>query len=491
MSGVNNRVVLGHHLGSRLLLMAVGFGIFADGLLRVTPWGLNLLVVVVGGLVATSVLSRWGGVQLEGEGRWLAVPMLFFAVGLAWRDSPTLDVANGLGLLVSACLAALCARAGQVRRAGVTQYALGVLYVVLFSVAGLLPVLRWDFRVRQVARGWWVPPAVAAGRGVLLALPPLLLFGNLFMAADAEFDRLVRDTFHLDLGDALVRVSLVTLYAWLIGGALREMLLAPTRERQWLSRVGARAGVIEVAVALVLLDALFASFVLVQLPYLFGGLSEVARIGYSEYARRGFFELVWVAGLTLPLLLLAHWLVRGASTSAQRLVSSLAVLLVGLLYLVMLSAVQRMALYVADNGLTELRVQASAFMAWLGVVLAWFVLTVLRGYRQWFGFGALASAFVILALLDTVNPDALIVQTNARFGHLEARTVFDERPLASFSPDATPAIVEALPLLSAEARTQVEARLERQRRWLTQTGGDWRALNLSRDAAARALGAKR
>ena len=31
---------------------------------------------------------------------------------------------------------------------------------------------------------------------------------------------------------------------------------------------------------------------------------------YAEYARRGFFELVAVAALVLPLLLCAHWLVR-------------------------------------------------------------------------------------------------------------------------------------------------------------------------------------
>ena len=43
---------------------------------------------------------------------------------------------------------------------------------------------------------------------------------------------------------------------------------------------------------------------------------QVVAMGYSEYARRGCFELVWVAGLTLPLLLWAHWLIREARVAA-------------------------------------------------------------------------------------------------------------------------------------------------------------------------------
>ena len=79
------------------------------------------------------------------------------------------------------------------------------------------------------------------------------------------------------------------------------MLIAPLRPRQWLDRPSRlKLGIVEVTVVLGLLDLLFLVFAVVQLPYLFGGVVQVARLGYSEYARRGFFELVWVAGLTLP-----------------------------------------------------------------------------------------------------------------------------------------------------------------------------------------------
>jgi hypothetical protein len=132
-------------------------------------------------------------------------------------------------------------------------------------------------------------------------------------------------------------------------------------------------------------------------------------------------------------------------------------------------------------------VQASAFMAWLAVVLGWFALTVLvRGQRQRFAFGALVSAMVVIAGLDVLTPDALIVSTNARFGHLEAEAPFDARPLASFSADAAPAIVQALPMLPEDARGAVAERLRRQF-GQDVPAGDWRSFNLSRARAREAV----
>jgi hypothetical protein len=312
------------------------------------------------------------------------------------------------------------------------------------------------------------------------------------MAADARFETLVDDVFGaFNVADGVLHLGLSVAYAWLLGGALREMLAAPLRPRAWLDGPARpRAGALEVGVMLVLVDLLFATFVVLQLPYLFGGLAQVERLGYAEYARRGFFELVWVAGLALPLLLMALWLVRGATAGGERRVRWLALALVGLMVVVMASAMQRMWLYVGWFGLTELRVQASACMVWLAIVLGWFVATVLRQRRERFGFGALASGLVMLALLDVLNPDALIVRTNARYGHLEgdAGVRFDARAFASLSPDATPAIVEALPQLEPSTRQQVVALLDPR---LSGGVSDWRTFNLSRVLAAQALARSR
>jgi hypothetical protein len=304
------------------------------------------------------------------------------------------------------------------------------------------------------------------------------------MAADAHFETLVRSTFDWDGQDIALHLFLALVYAWLIGGSLREMLLAPLRPAAGPSRgLALHMGLVEVTILLGSVDLLFLVFVVLQLPYLFGGAVQVAQLGYSEYARRGFFELVWVAGLTLPLLLVAHWLLRLAPRSAQRVYRALAATLVALLFVVMASAVQRMQLYVTDFGLTELRVQASAFMGWIAVVLVWFVATVLRDRRQQFAFGALVSAFLFVGALDVLNPDDLIVRTNARIQHLTTPGIFDARPFASFSPDATPAIVGSLPALDTDHQQWALQQLATQ----GSQPSDWRAFNVSRARAHASL----
>ena len=100
----------------------------------------------------------------------------------------------------------------------------------------------------------------------------------------------------------------------------------------------------------------------------------------------------------------------------------------------MASATQRMRLYQSEYGQTELRLYVTAFMAWLALVFVWFALTVLRDRRERFAFGALLSAFGLIAALHVLNPDAAIVRANAalaRAGHS-----FDVDYALSLSADA-------------------------------------------------------
>src|SRR5690606_9407582 len=90
----------------------------------------------------------------------------------------------------------------------------------------------------------------------------------------------------------------------------------------------------------------------------------------------------------------------------------LGVPLVGLLFVVMASALQRLSLYVQEYGLTELRLYSAAFMLWLAFLFVWFLATVVRGARDRFAAGALAGGLAVLLVLHAVNPDALIARTN-------------------------------------------------------------------------------
>ncbi|MBA3714327.1 MAG: DUF4173 domain-containing protein [Pyrinomonadaceae bacterium] len=246
-------------------------------------------------------------------------------------------------------------------------------------------------------------------------------------------------------------------------------------------------GVVEVGVVLGLINILFLSFVVVQVKYFFGGVEMVtasAGLTYAEYARRGFFELVTVAALVLPMLLAAHWLLRKESPAHERIFRVLAGAQVALLFVIMASALGRMRLYQSEYGLTELRLYTTAFMGWLGIVFAWFGAVVLwRGERERFACGALVAGLLVIGLLHLVNPDALIVRTNV--ARTRAERAFDAGYAASLSADAVPALVGALPQLNAGDRGVAAHMLLS--RWKTEEAADWRTWNMARAEAERAV----
>jgi hypothetical protein len=118
-------------------------------------------------------------------------------------------------------------------------------------------------------------------------------------------------------------------------------------------------------------------------------------------------------------------------------------MMVGPLFVVVASALQRMYLYTSIFGLTELRLYTTTFMIWISVVLVWFVLSVMRPRRDRFVFGALVAGLAAILAIKAMNPDALISSTN--LDRLQQGKCFDPYYLTTLSADAVPVIVESLP----------------------------------------------
>jgi hypothetical protein len=470
-------------LGGALVL-----GIVMDALLQPLLPGVNVLLCLLVLIAVMAILGSRRPEPVAGEGQWLLLPALFFAAAFAWRDSPTLQLLNGLGLATALALAVLRRQSGWIRRAGITDYLLGGTVAALQTVSGPFPLLCREIQWRDLPKGGWYRTLFGVARGVVIALPLLLLFGGLFAAADAVFDQRMQRLFHWDLNTLSSHAVMIVVYSLAAAGFLRRALAADEWKSPEHERFSSFAlGALEIGVVLVLLNLLFLAFVDVQFRYLFGG-EALVRISpgltYADYARRGFFELVTVAALVLPLLLLLHWLLHAENAWHERLFRGLAATRVMMLFAIMASAVQRMLLYQDAYGITELRFYTTAFMGWVAVVALWFVATVLRGQRERFAFGALVTAFVAIVVLDRVNPDAFIVRTNV--ARVKAGRALDAQYLTSLSADAVPALIEALPALDEAKHRAVEKMVLTH--WSPPAERDWRAWNWDRARAWRAVG---
>jgi hypothetical protein len=464
-------------LGLALLGSALFLGLLGDELLRVTPLGLNAFLWVAALCAVVVVLAQRLSTGLTGARLWMIPTLLLFSGLLVWRDSSWLVALDLFAIVVALSLGAL-RTPRPVHRAGLTDYAVGLGHATAAAGANAANMMQEDINWNELPKVQPGRQAVAVGRGLMLAAPLVFLFGALFVAADSVFQDYVQRVVP-DPSNLLLHIALVALFGWVSAGLVREYLFNPkpvdASVEPWF-----RLGATELTVVLALLDLLFLAFVLVQLRYLFGGASLVearTHLTYAEYARHGFFELVTVAALVLPLLLLADWVRRRDPGSRDRLFQVLAVMLILLLFVVMASALQRMRLYQREYGLTELRVYVTGVMLWLAVVFVWTGFTVLRGRRDLFAVGALVSGFAAILAINVVNPDALIARTNLN------RPNLDLPYLMQLSDDATPELVKALPTLDPRLREQLVFELSNRK----SSKSDWRTWNLSRQRAQKAL----
>jgi hypothetical protein len=462
--------------------------LFHDSVFKSVPWGLNLFVWLLSVSVASLILTCRTKPTSQWKSMWFLVPPLFLAAGCAWRDS---GVLRGLDLLMIAfmlCAGSLSTMGCRLKTAGITKYLLTGLVAVQSLVTKPLELLLQDVDWKSMMDEQTRTQVNAVLRGILIALPILAIFGVLFASADAAFAGLIIKTFRLDAGQGFQHLLLGLGSFWCASGYLHGMVNTKFDDTELhAGEAQPKLGLVETGVVLGLIDLLFFAFVLVQAQYFFGGANLVevtSGLTFAEYARRGFFELVTVAALVIPVLLFLDWIVDKTSAAGVIVIRALTGTQIGLLFVIMLSAVQRMRLYQHEYGMTELRLYTTAFMAWLAIVCVVFLATVLRGQRKTFAFCSVISGLLVIAGLHVINPDALIVSTN--IARAKEGKPFDVDYALKLSNDAIPALVAGVPDLKPADQRAVYTKLR------ASFGGawksDWRAWNWSGSRAFNAAG---
>jgi len=352
---------------------------------------------------------------------------------------------------------------------------LGMLLSVVFPPSAALRALPWAARGLHRAR----PGGIGRGLATLaVSVALLVLFGLLFASADAIFASLV--------ADLLPDVSPSGVVPWVLRFALAgavllgaAYLLARPPDLEVRPAPARPVRRLEWAAPLVVLDALFAAFVLVQLTVLFGGSAHVLRtagLTYAEYARSGFWQLLVIAGLTLLVIAgAARWAPR--ATQADRLlIRALLGTLTLLSLVVVASALYRMHVYAEAYGATRLRLVVAAVEIWLGLLFVLVGVATVRLRARWLPQLVLGTAVLALLGLAAVNPDHLIADRNVDRYRQTGR--LDVRYLASLSADAAPALARLPEPLRSCALRDIAVELGED---------DLRSANLGRARARRLL----
>ncbi len=426
------------------LCSALFVGLFADQAIRVGAFGLGTSVAVAS---ATLVLVFVGGLRRV-ESWLLAAVAAAFGACLTVRASPWLlwpDVVATFALLG---LAASIAVRGSLLNIGVAEVlARGVAAALHASAGGAFigrPITGTRSRLTALA---------PIARGLLISIPIAAVLAALLASADPIFASFLR--INLDVS----QVTLDTVYV--VGGSLVMAGLLRLAAAEPIGRVDGpvwRLGATESIVVLAVLDTIFGTFAIAQAIAASGtgaDALQAAGVTYADYARSGFFQLLWVAGITLVVLVLFSRITGFANQRGRAAFVVLAESAIGLTLLIVAVASTRLSLYESAYGFTMLRLYSHIFAGWIALVFLLLAadLAGLWPRRRWFVGATAITALSLLMALNVANPEAVVVGLN--INRAIATHKIDAQYLGGLSSDAAPALLTARSQVDASVRQDI------------------------------------
>ena len=440
---------------NRFLWMVIALGWAFDFLFWKKAPGINFALYIVLCLVAGIFLLRTDG-HRPTRNTILLVPLIaFFAVITFIRLEPMTVFLSVVLTLFLMGVFALSYLSGRWPAYSLLDYLNGFLRLMGSMIArplGFSAEVKREAEngeqaeggARSASRIW---PVV---RGILIALPIVAIFAALLSSADLVFGQRLEDFIKLfkleKLPEYIFRLVYILVFAYGIAGVYLHAATQSKDEKlvgEEKPVMPAFLGFTEASIVLGSVVLLFAAFVFVQFQYFFGGQTNIQIDGYtySEYARRGFGELVTVAFFSLLLILSASGITRRETDAQRRIFSGLGVGIVVLVLVMLVSAFQRLVLYETAYGFSRLRAYTHVFMIWLALLLVAVVaLEILRRERM-FALAALLASLGFVLSLGIMNVDGFIVRHNV--DRAVQGEEFDVSYLTNLSPDAIPALAAA------------------------------------------------
>ena len=290
--------------------------------------GISIAIYVTAVTVGGFLLARHQGIQPARSIYWLLIPLVFFTVMTVVRAEPTTIFFNVLAILVILGIIARSFQGGKWWEYRFADYIQGAFMLGVESLFRQIAVFtsqpkpeRAEGKPREGLR-----KSLSVLRGLLIALPIVLIFAAMLAEADPIFGDAFEnflDIFDIEnLGEYIFRSILICILAYILLGIFMHAFYKDhdaelDTEKRWLPRF---LGITETIIVLGSVNLLFLAFVSIQFQYFFGGETMISIHGYTyaEYARRGFGELVTVAVFSLLLFVGLSYIAKREETSHQR-----------------------------------------------------------------------------------------------------------------------------------------------------------------------------
>ena len=463
------------------------FDYFFYGKIPGIAFPLYVILVIAGFFGIANFLKK----QINKDVFLLLVLLIFFSTMVFIRSNGLLMFLNVIASLVLLLVIAEISFGEKVKNFSIEDY-LKIFFLPFKFIHPLFQTLSNLFSLRGAKEDRKVFSQIV--KGVLMAIPVLFVFLFLFSSADLIFQKYVSNLISIDNGlEIIFRFILILIVTIAYIGAYTYSFRE--KEGQITAQQNSKnytIGHIESSILLGSVNVLFFTFILVQFTYLFGGESNIFIQGftYAEYARRGFFELIAVAIISLLLLLTTEKYVIKKETEHAMGFKILGTALVIQVILIMASAFTRLSLYEEAYGFTTLRLYSHAFIILLAIIFCLLLYKIYKDRREnTFAFRVFISIALFIAVMNFLNPDAFIARRNIE--RFDATGKLDIYYLSRLSDDA---ILDTIKVLNI-SNEDLKKSFARELYWRAQNSdspyfSQWQSLNIARMRAYKILNSK-
>lgn len=464
------------------LILGLLFDYFFYNQIPGITFTLYIILIILAFFTIANILKK----QVNKQVFFLLVPLLFFSTMVFVRTSGLLTFLNVLISLFLLLIIAKVSFSDKMENFFVKDY-IKILFFPFEFIRPLFQTLSSIFSLHRDDKHQKVSSQVI--KGIVMAIPVLLIFTLLFSSADLIFQKYVSNLITIDIqAETIFRLVLVLIVTLISIGAYSYIFQDLKKQKDIIQKdKKCLIGHIESSVILGLVNILFFLFILVQLTYLFGGESNISAQGftYAEYARQGFFELIAVAVISLLLLLTIEKYISQKERSHILWFKILSTTMIVEVIVIMVSAFIRLLLYEEAYGFTTLRLYSHVFIILLGIIFCLLVYKIHWDSREnMFALRVFMSVILFLVGMNLLNPDLFIARQNIQRFNTTGK--IDVYYLGTLSDDATAEVVKLFDILEDG---DMKSSLGNELYWhaTERDFTEWKSFNISRVQAGKIL----
>ena len=324
-------------------------------------------------------------------------------------------------------------------------------------------------------------------RGIIISIPLLIVVLLLLTSADMVFKHYITNLSggfkFISIGKIINQLFVIIIVFVIIFSYIWSFKY--TCDESGNKKININWEPVTILTIIFMINMVYLLFSIVQFSYLYGGVNNVLpeSFTYSEYARKGFFELVAVTIINFTILLCSMNFIKKGNKTISTICNVFLTTLVAFTLNMLFSAHFKMSLYEQTYGFTYLRIFVHLFMIML------FMLLIVLLIGIWNRRMPLNKVLVVIIismyiLLNYINVDKIIAGKNIDIYYKTQK--IDALYLRNLSYDAIPEILRLKDDSNMIVAMQVANYLEDLRNELAQEDS-WYEFNYSKYRARKAI----